>query len=165
MYEELERGLDRHGVSQIFAGVRWADLYRTSAMERDLLALAGSDWKCSVTLLAAGRGYANQVVQAATGNGERLIAHAYTRYLGDLSGGQILKRLLGRSLGLGPETLSFYEFPAVADLAGCKSDFRTAIDAAATSVVDIQAVVEEAATAFRFNIELSQAIQSVSKPG
>jgi heme oxygenase len=36
--------------------------------------------------------------KAAEGDGTRLIAHAYTRYLGDLSGGQILQRLLARSL-------------------------------------------------------------------
>ncbi len=97
------------------------------------------------------------MAQAAADNGERLIAHAYTRYLGDLSGGQILKRLLERSLGLGPDALSFYEFPAIADIAVFKSGLHAAI-AAATSVVDVVAVVEEAAMAFRLNIELSRAI-------
>ena len=159
-YEELERGLERHGESPIFGGVPWADLSRASAIECDLSALAGSDWRRSMVLLPSAMNYSSHVAAAASGNGERLIAHAYVRYMGDLSGGQTLKRLLGRSLGLGPDALSFYEFPMIADAARFKSDFRAAVDSAAASLVDSRAVIDEAATAFQLNIELSEAIQS-----
>lgn len=159
-YEELERGLERHGGSPIFGGVPWADLIRAAAIERDLAALAGPYWRRSIGLLPSAMNYSSHVASVASGNGERLIAHAYVRYMGDLSGGQTLKRLLGRSIGLGPEALSFYEFPAIADATRFKSDFRAAVDGAATSLVDSRAVIDEAATAFQLNIELSEAIQS-----
>ena len=158
-YEELEHGLERHGQSPIFGGFPWADLIRASAIERDLSVLAGPDWRRSIGMLPSATTYSRQVASAASGNGERLIAHAYVRYMGDLSGGQVLKRLLGRSLNLGPEALSFYEFPAIADAVKFKSDFRVAIDGAAARFVDSRAVVDEAAMAFQLNIALSEAIQ------
>jgi heme oxygenase len=159
-YEELERGLERHRESSILGRVPWADLIRTSAIEHDLSALAGPDWRRSIGVLPSAINYSSQVASAASGNGERLIAHAYVRYMGDLSGGQVLKRLLGRSLGLGPEALSFYEFPAIVDAARFKLDFRAAVDGAAASLVDSCAVIDEAAVAFQLNIELSEAIRS-----
>ena len=68
--------------------------------------------------------------KAAEGDGARLIAHAYTRYLGDLSGGQILQRLLARSLQLRPAELTFYDFPRFSDLDALKTDYRKALDQA-----------------------------------
>ena len=80
------------------------------AIEADLVALCGAHWSQGIPLLAAGELYARRIAKAAEGDGTRLIAHAYTRYLGDLSGGQILQRLLARSLDLQPSELSFYDF-------------------------------------------------------
>ena len=163
-YEELERGLERHRQSPIFAAVAWADLRRAAALQHDLSGLAGRHWQRTVALLPSANRYARQVAAAATGNGERLLGHAYVRYLGDLSGGQVLKKLLARSFALGPDVLSFFEFPLIADPAAFKLEFRSAIDAAAR-LVDVQAVVDEAAMAFELNIELSEAILSAARSG
>ena len=37
--------------------------------------------------------YVNRINQISEEKPELLVAHAYTRYLGDLSGGQILKKI------------------------------------------------------------------------
>ena len=76
-----------------------------------LLAPIGS----AIPVIAGGERYADRLAAAAEGDGGRLVAHAYVRYFGDLSGGQILKKLLGTALNLPPEALSFYEFPGIAD--------------------------------------------------
>ena len=85
------------------------------ALERDLDVLAGPDWPRTIALLPEGKRYAEVVAAASGGAGDRLLAHAYTRYLGDLSGGQVIGRLLGRSLGMTEEALSFYRFAAIED--------------------------------------------------
>jgi len=96
--------------------------------------------------------------RAAAGDGSRLIAHAYIRYLGDLYGGQILRRILARSLGLGAPSLSFYDFPAIADAEAFKAGYRAALDQAALEIEDCAGVVEEAALAFELNIAVSMAV-------
>lgn len=90
-----------------------------------------------------------------------MIAHAYARYLGDLSGGQILQRLLTRSLQLRPAQLSFYDFPAFSDLDALKTDYRNTLDRAGALAIDQKAVVEEGVIAFAHNIALSCAVQSM----
>ena len=156
-YRALEQGLERHGASPVFAGLAWPALFRSLALERDLDALVGPDWPRTIALLPEGKRYAAVVAAASGGAGHRLLAHAYTRYLGDLSGGQVIGRLLGRSLGMGEEALSFYRFAAIEDPDTFKRDFRHALDAA-SPLVDRALVVEEAVTAFELNIALSEAI-------
>lgn len=157
-YRALEQGLERHRASPAFAGLAWPALFRAHALERDLDALAGPDWPCTIALLPEGMRYGEAVTAAGAGAGHRLLAHAYTRYLGDLSGGQVIGRLLGRSLGMGEEALSFYRFAAIDDPDAFKRDFRIALDAA-SPLVDRASVVEEAVAAFELNIALSEAIR------
>ncbi|MFO1160343.1 MAG: biliverdin-producing heme oxygenase [Reyranellaceae bacterium] len=157
-YVALESGLDRHRHAPIFAGVAWPALFRAGPLARDLDALAGADWPDRIALLPEGERYAQRVVAAGEGRGERLLAHAYTRYLGDLSGGQIIGRIIGESLGPDIETLAFHRFPAIEDPDAFRQGFRRALDAA-TALVDSAAVLDEAVAAFELNIALSEAVQ------
>ena len=157
-YRALEQGLDRHRASPVFAGFDWRALFRAPALEQDLDALAGPDWPRTIALLPEGMRYAEVVTAAGIGAGHGLLAHAYTRYLGDLSGGQAIRRLLGRSLGMGEEALSFYRFAAIVDPDAFKRDFRRALDAAGP-LVDGVSILDEAVTAFELNIALSEAIR------
>jgi heme oxygenase len=52
-----------------------------------------------------------------------LLAHAYVRYLGDLSGGQIIGGRIRRAYGLkGTEGTAFYDFSAKGEKSGFESD-------------------------------------------
>ncbi|RTL50744.1 MAG: biliverdin-producing heme oxygenase [Bradyrhizobiaceae bacterium] len=161
-YRELEEGLARHAASPILGELARYRLDRASAIESDLEVLSGQGWEARVPLLPAAETYAAKIADAAGGDGSRLIAHAYTRYLGDLNGGQILSRLLAKALDLGPHELSFYDFSRFADPDALKSDYRLAIDRAGDAVSDPAAVVEEGALAFSLNIALSEAVQQAA---
>jgi heme oxygenase len=153
-YQAMEAGLDRHRLSP---GLRWfarPEMYRAAAIAADLSALGGAP-----ALLPAGAAYAARI---AACDGPRLIGHAYARYLGDLSGGQVLKRLLARTLGLGAEGTSFYDFPEIADMDAFKRDFRAGLDRAGAEIGDVTPVLDEAAEAFRLNIAVSEAVQAAS---
>lgn len=159
-YQAMEQGLERHLRSPGVGVVAHYRLDRAPAIESDLRALYGERWANELSLLPAGDFYAQRVAKAAEGDGSRLIAHAYTRYLGDLSGGRILQRLLARSPGLQPAELTFYDFPRFSDLDTLKADYRRALDQAGMIAADRRAVVEEAAIAFSLNIDLSCAVQA-----
>jgi heme oxygenase (biliverdin-producing, ferredoxin) len=164
-YQAMERGLESHRGSSALAALAGYKFARAPAIESDLAAMCGEDRIYDIPLLVAGKQYANRIRKAAEGNGVRLIAHAYTRYLGDLSGGQILQRLLARSLQLRPSELSFYDFPRFSDLEALKVNYRKALDQAGAHVVDFHALVEEGAIAFSLNINLSRAVQSLVAGG
>jgi heme oxygenase len=164
-YQAMERGLERHRGSPCLGALARYRLGRAPAIQSDLIAISGKDWSRDIPLLAAGEFYAARIEEAAGGDGVRLIAHAYTRYLGDLSGGLILQRLLTRSLKLRPSELSFYDFPRFSDLDRLKAGYRKALDRAGALVGDADAVVEEGAVAFALNIELSCAVRSAVLKG
>jgi heme oxygenase len=157
-YRAMEEGLVRHEDSPALRAMVRRELFRTAALEADVERLVGASWRLSLPLLPAGERYAARVAAAAVNGSGRLVAHAYLRYLGDLSGGQIMKRLLARSLGLGPDTLAFYDFPAIADLSAFKSEYRKAIDGSIVAGVNPVDVVDEAIVGFRLTIELSEAV-------
>jgi heme oxygenase len=163
-YQAMEKGLARHIKTPGLGALARYRLDRAPAIESDLVVLCGEAWHRDVPLLAAGDNYARRIAEAAQGNGARLIAHAYTRYLGDLSGGLILQRLLARSLALRPSELSFYDFPKYPDLAALKSAYREALDLAGRQAGDLKTVVEEGALAFTLNIDLSRAVQAALHP-
>jgi heme oxygenase len=158
-YQNLEHGLGRYQGKPGVGGAARAEVYRAAALRSDLVALYGNRWEDLLPLLPEGEQYATRVSAAAHGQGERLIAHAYTRYLGDLSGGQIMKRMLAGLLNLEPSELSFYDFPDIADLELFKHAYRHALNCAATEISDLDVVVNEAMTAFELNVAVSESVQ------
>jgi heme oxygenase (biliverdin-producing, ferredoxin) len=161
-YRAMEDGLVRQANSPALCALVRPELFRTAALESDVEWLAGAGWRESLLLLPAGERYAARVSAAAANGSGRLVAHAYLRYLGDLSGGQIMKRLLAKSLGLGADTLAFYDFPAIADVSAFKNEYRKAIDDSVVAGANPVDVVDEAIVGFRLTIELSEAIARAS---
>lgn len=155
VYRQMEVQLARLPPDEAAAGIARIEVFRTSALRSDLLQLCGPGWARSLPVLAAARRYVGLVVRA---DGQRLVAHAYVRYLGDLSGGQILRRLLGRSLGLDDPSLAFYAFPDIGDIDRFKAEYRAAIDRIGQRTRDVGPLLDEAVAVFEANIELSDAI-------
>ena len=79
-----------------------------------------------------------------------LVAHHYTRYLGDLSGGQSVGRALHRAFDLNGAGLAFYDFP-IAKPKPYKDAYRARLDALDLRPADVDRVVEEVKVAFRLN--------------
>jgi heme oxygenase len=133
------------------------ETYRSAELAADLAAL-GMD---NLAMLPAGEAYAGCVRRAAEADGTALIGHAYTRTLGDLSGGQIMRRLLGRSLNLGDATLGFYHFGGIGDIAAYKAGYHAELDLAGTEIAEPGRVLEAAVLAFQLNIDVSAAVAAM----
>ncbi|MGJ4995164.1 heme oxygenase (biliverdin-producing) [Bradyrhizobium sp. HKCCYLS3077] len=155
VYDALEAELSRHAGTAVVGLIVRPELHRTAAIKAGLARLDGSH----LPLLPEAIAYVGAIREAGAGSGHPLLAHAYTRYLGDLSGGQIIKKILARSLELPTEALSFYDFPEIADIPRFKDGYRDALERAGAAMDEHDVVVEEAATAFKLNITLSQALQ------
>ncbi len=162
-YEAMEAGLEDHRASAVIQPYANAAVYRSAAIRADLDTLAGRDWRLAVPILPSAALYTGRIAAVAA-DGILLIAHAYVRYLGDLNGGQILKRILGRTLNLGHESLSFYDFRDIADLASFTLRYRSAFDTSGALLGAFEPLLDEAKTAFRFNIDISEAIRRATSP-
>ncbi len=82
------------------------------------------------------------------------IAHHYTRYLGDLSGGQIIRTLLQRQYGFETNGVGFYLFADIAKPKVFKDVYRSQLDAVDWTEEERDRVIAEVGLAFRFNTEL-----------
>ena len=158
VYATLESGIETLRHLPLVAPFADPGLRRLPRLIDDVEAIAGADWARTCPLLPEAEAYARAIEEATVGDGARLAAHAYARYLGDLSGGQILRTLLSRTLQLEPETLTFYVFPTIPDLQAPKIAIRAALDALAPAGAEADAIVDEAIAAFRHNIDLSLAV-------
>lgn len=158
VYQALEAGLERHRATPGVGLLAEPAVFRARAIARDLDHLCSEGWRDGLPLLAGAERYRAAVADAARGDGTRLIAHAYVRYLGDLSGGRVMRGLLAGALRLPDEALGFYAFPHIADPDRFKAEYRRAIDRAGRVIDDPDVVIVEAARAFRLNIDLSEAI-------
>lgn len=91
-------------------------------------------------------------VEASASDPLKFIAHHYTRYLGDLSGGQAIGRILSRAFGLeGGVGVDFYEFPTIEKVKLYKDSYRSNLDALDLTEEERQAVVAEVKVAFGLN--------------
>ncbi|GGL25037.1 biliverdin-producing heme oxygenase [Planomonospora parontospora] len=148
------------GASQELAGDPVAgpfvlpELYREEALVRDLETVYGARWadriepsKPTLTLVAR----INQVAAWPGG----YIAHHYTRYMGDLSGGQFIRMELEKIYGFGPGGgVDFYRFDRVGSLPRFKDAYRARLDALPVDEPEKQRIIRETRLAYQLNTEV-----------
>ncbi|XP_045903519.1 heme oxygenase-like [Micropterus dolomieu] len=155
--EELDRNSNHPGVTPIYFP---AELARLEAIEKDLEYFYGRDWREKIVVPAATKRYCHRLRQIGKENPEFLIAHAYTRYLGDLSGGQVLGRIAQKSMGLkSSEGLSFFAFPGVSSPNLFKQLYRSRMNSVELTEEERNGVLEEAVRAFELNIQVFDDLQ------
>ncbi|MER7584019.1 biliverdin-producing heme oxygenase [Kitasatospora sp. NPDC097691] len=130
-------------------------LLRTTAIERDLAHLRGPDWRDGLAPMPATAAYVARVEELAAEWPAGYIAHHYTRYLGDLSGGQIIRGVAERTWGFARkgDGVRFYVFEEVDNPAAFKRAYRAKLDAAGAAMDEVERrrVVEECKRAFVLN--------------
>lgn len=155
--EELDRNSNHPGVAPIYFP---AELARLEAIEKDLEYFYGRDWRAKIVVPAATKRYCHRLRQIGKENPEFLVAHAYTRYLGDLSGGQVLGRIAQKSMGLkSGEGLSFFAFPGVSSPNLFKQLYRSRMNSVELTEEERNGVLEEAVRAFELNIQVFDDLQ------
>lgn len=159
VYEALEQAMRENATHPGVAPLFFAVLERVGPLEEDLTALHGSTWRTDLPVLPGAKAYADRIRSVSKSSPALLAAHSYTRYLGDLSGGQILRKMLGEGLGLeGGRGTAFYDFPAIADPNTFKQGYREALDKLPIGPTMADQVVAEAVQAFELNSRLFEEI-------
>ena len=149
IYAVMEPALERHAQHPTLAPVFLPALWRTPALEQDLHVLHGPGWPDALPLQPAAAGYRSRLVELEAGQPDLLLAHAYVRYLGDLSGGQMLRDIVAGSVsGEGSSAVAFYDFGDAARMRGLTQAFRAGLGSVAVDARQADALVDEAKLAF-----------------
>lgn len=156
IYEHLEHGLRQHRTHPLVAPLVLPVLWRQEPLQADLEFFA-LRYAQHHEPSAVARGYGDELKRVTRQRPELLVAHAYVRQLGDLSGGQILRRIAARALRLsGEEGLAFYSFPQIPDIAQFKCEYRSRLDRLPADGAMKDELVAEAVHAFMLNSAMFQ---------
>ena len=150
IYAAMEPALARHAVHPVIAPVYAAPLARTQSLATDLDALHGPGWSAALAVQPSGAQYVSRLQQLEAEQPELLLAHAYVRYLGDLSGGQMLSRIVAQSLHLpSGQGTAFYDFGDATQTTQLTRAFRDGLRTVAVGELGVDAIVAEARSSFQ----------------
>lgn len=157
VYSALEDEIERNKDHLMFAAVYFpSELNRAEALEKDLEYLYGSDWRNQISCSAATRPYVERIRHVGQHEPDLLVAHSWTRYMGDLSGGQILKKVAQRALKLPPsgDGVHFYHFEGIHNPTAFKRLYRSRMNELEVDAETKERLLAEANMAFKFNLQV-----------
>ena len=137
------------------------ELARTGALAADLDHLAGAGWRDEIATVPATDAYCARIREVATASRGGLLAHHYVRYMGDLSGGQILGRVVARVYEL-PDGLgtSAYRFEEIESPKRFKGEYRATVDRLPWDADERARVAAEAVVAFDCNTAIFRDLEA-----
>ncbi|KAH8822542.1 heme oxygenase 1 [Flagelloscypha sp. PMI_526] len=185
IYDNLERGLERHATHPALEPTYNPTLlYRTPALDKDIAHLSQTTaWKesdlykeLSTSPPEVLKVYVNRLQQLTETSPERLLAHAYVRYMGDMSGGQNIRRILAKSYELDEQEgsgVQFYDFKELKDskraglgeLRRIKDWYRRGMNSATENNAEWKAaILEEATQAFIWHADIFEFLATETGP-
>ncbi len=157
IYAALEAGLAN---TPAVAAIDFTPLYRAGAIAKDIDFLVPT---ADMALCEATRRYVARLQDLSAWGSRLLLAHAYVRYLGDLHGGQLLRRCVARVLQVdGEQGLAFYDFGAPERVAELIHGFRDGLNALALDAPEAEALAQEARLGFTLHIDLFAQLSDAS---
>lgn len=155
VYRALEEAMDEHREHPVVSKLYFPELKRVSKLEADLAYYYGEQWRDQIDASPKGVAYVERIQKVAQENPTLLIAHAYVRYMGDLSGGQSLRNIARSAMNLpadkGTGLHEFDAFPTVEARRAFKMTYRDALNSIDVDDATAQAIVDEANLAFKMN--------------
>ncbi len=158
MEEEIDRLVeDNHPVIK-FIGFK--ELFRKETLENDLRFYYGDNWNNEINISESAQEYVNRIRLVAKESPELLVGHHYTRYIGDLSGGQILKKIAKKAMNLeGENGLCFYEFKLIKDEKEFKRSYSETLNNLPIDKKIADKIVQEANEAFLYNMKMFKELE------
>lgn len=159
VYSAMEEEFERHKDHEILKHLYYPELFRKKSIEKDLEYYHGEDWRNKLTQTSSCKDYVSKIKEVSAIFPELLISHHYTRYIGDLSGGKILKKIAQNTLGVDDSGMNFYIFTEIPDEKKFKEEYRNMLDSLPFSQGTINSIVHEANNAFGYNMKVFKEIE------
>ena len=151
IYDALEGAGERMRQDPVASVFLSDKLTRLPALEADLAFLLGPEWRERIAPLPTTQRYVERIRQVGATWAGGFVAHHYTRYLGDLSGGQAVAALVARHYGATEQQLAFARFPGLGSVVDAKRRYREELNAVPLDAHEVDELVREVRLAFAFN--------------
>ena len=162
VYKAMEEEIDRlvQEDHPVIKHIGFKELFRRQTLEKDLQFYYGNNWLDQITISESAQSYVNRIRLVANESPELLVGHHYTRYIGDLSGGQILKKIAKKALNLrGDDGLNFYEFKLIEDEKLFKKSYSETLNKLPIDQKIADNIIEEANEAFAYNMNMFRELE------
>ena len=160
VYRTMEEEVRKLKDHPVVGKLNLPELERVDNLERDLRYYYGPIWRSLIKPSEACERYVNRIREVAKNEPELLVGHHYTRYLGDLSGGQILKGIAQKAMELGDgQGLKFYDFEKIEDTKAYKAGYRGILNDLSIDQHQADAIIVEANYAFRLNMYMFDTLE------
>lgn len=155
VYDVLEEAADRMRGDEVAGRFDLPVLRRRAGLQSDLAFYYGPDWTERVRPNDATRRYCDRMREVCFDWPAGFVAHHYTRYLGDMSGGQVIRKSAERAYGFGGDDgVGFYNFPEIPDYKAFKVEYRDRLNALGLDEVQRKRVIGETLLAYQLNTEV-----------
>lgn len=156
VYVAMEARLETLASDPLVGDFHIPELARAPFIAKDLEYFYGADWRSKLQTLESTQEYIDRV---STVDPVGFIAHHYTRYMADLSGGLMIAMAL-RTCAWYEEGkgLDYYDFNEIGDPVGFKNAYRGALDNLPIDVDSKLSLISEVMVAYELNIEMGRAL-------
>nr|YP_010471102.1 heme oxygenase [Synarthrophyton patena]UVF62931.1 heme oxygenase [Synarthrophyton patena] len=157
VYSAIEEEMYKNKNDLAICPIYFDQLNRKKSLEKDLSYYYGLDWQAMIVPSTVTQIYVSRIHEIGKNQPELLISHAYTRYMGDLSGGQILKNIAKNAMQLSDdEGTEFYIFREIENDKEFKRKYRQALDSISVTEDQVDLIISEANVAFNLNMKMFQ---------
>jgi heme oxygenase len=151
VYQAVEQASDSMAADPVGRHFVIDELRRLPKLARDMAFLVGPEWETTIRPLPATEAYAERIRAASRWAGG-YVAHHYTRYLGDIAGGQTIRRLLEKNYRLKDAGSLFYHFEEIGSAPAFRDRYRAKLDTAGWNEEEQARVIDETLVAFECNV-------------
>jgi len=162
VYEAMEEEIERLVLEDhpVIKPIGFKELFRKETLEDDLSFYYGPNWKKEISISSSAKSYVERIRLVAKESPELLVAHHYTRYIGDLSGGQILKKIAKKALNLNDNKgLSFYDFDMIDDDKKFKENYSKTLNGLPINQTIADQIIDEANQSFTYNMKMFKELE------
>ena len=157
IYEALERTGETVKEHPVVGVMHEPALYRTEALARDLVILRGEDWRDDAKPSPVTEEYVARIEWCAAEFPPGWVAHQWLRYLGNIGGQEILRRLAVKINGFDPDGpgMDFFRYDAIGEVGPFFKSFHQKMNSMDLDAETKERVVEEGDRGFKLNMALT----------
>lgn len=165
IYQALEQAAEVIRTDPVAGGFVDDRLHRLPALASDLDLLLGAGWRERITPSPATAAYQARLREVCFTWPAGFIAHHYTRYLGDLSGGQAIRAAVVDAYHLtGGQGAEFYDFRDLGPVAAFKTAYRARLDTLPYPEPELDRLVDEVRLAYQLNTAVFDDLAGAANP-